>query len=104
MLIDIKNGIIHGTGKKLYTLIFIDQDDSEDTTVDLWLANSDRHLEKQAKEYYASDGDDGDGDGDDDESRDMFGNTLSERWDEDWGFLIIPNCIGKVPVEKKIKK
>jgi len=76
------------TGKKLFVVVTIDKDDSEDSTTELWRANDEDHLQDLVKEEYV---------GDDFEDED---NPFSEQFDEDWGFSILVTEIGKA-ISKK---
>jgi hypothetical protein len=72
---------VNGTGNKLYVLIMVNQDDSEDTTLELWRADSEDHLYDQvAEEFY--DGEDPD---------DFMGPNFEE---EIWGMLWLPKFLG----------
>jgi hypothetical protein len=72
---------VNGTGNKLYVLIMVNQDDSEDTTLQLWRADSEDHLYDQvAEEFY--DGEDPD---------DFMGPNFEE---EIWGMLWLPKFLG----------
>jgi hypothetical protein len=72
---------VNGTGNKLYALIMVNQDDSEDTTLELWRADSEDHLYDQvAEEFY--DGEDPD---------DFMGPNFEE---EIWGMLWLPKFLG----------
>ena len=76
------------TGKKLFVVVTMDKDDSEDSTTELWRANDEDHLQDLVKEEYV---------GDDFEDED---NPFSEQFDEDWGFSILVTEIGKA-ISKK---
>ncbi len=76
------------TGKKLFVVVTMDKDDSEDSTTELWRANDEDHLQDLIKEEYV---------GDDFEDED---NPFSEQFDEDWGFSILVTEIGKA-ISKK---
>jgi hypothetical protein len=80
------------TGKKLFVVVTIDQEDSEDSTTELWRANDEDHLQDLVKEEYV-----GDEFGDDEE---FFGQSPSDIFDEDWGFSILVTEIGKA-ISKK---
>jgi len=75
------------TGKKLFVVVTIDQEDSEDSTTELWRANDEDHLQDLVKEEYV---------GDD------FEGTPGEDslFDGDWGFSILVTEIGKA-ISKK---
>ena len=40
---------LHGTGTDVFALIMVDQDDSEDTQLQLWRADNEEHLYDQVK-------------------------------------------------------
>jgi hypothetical protein len=72
---------VNGTGNKLYAVIMVNQDDSEDTTLQLWRADSEDHLYDQvAEEFY---------DGED--PGDFMGPNFEE---EIWGMLWLPKFLG----------
>ena len=72
---------IKGIGSNLYALIQVDQDDAEDTIIQLWRADTEDHLYDQvAEEFY--DGEDPD---------DFMGPNFEE---EIWGMLWLPKFIG----------
>jgi hypothetical protein len=74
---------IKGIGSNLYALIQVDQDDAEDTTIQLWRADTEDHLYDQvAEEFY--DGEDPD---------DFMGPNFEE---EIWGMLWLPKFIGSI--------
>ena len=75
------------TGKKLFVVVTIDKDDSEDSSTQLWRAKSQDHLYDLVKEEYVGD------DFEDDEE--FFGQSPSDIFDEDWGFSILVTEIGK---------
>ena len=74
---------VQGTGNNLYALIKVDQDDAEDTTIELWRADSEDHLYDQVSEEFY-DGEDPD---------DFAGPNFDE---EIWGLLWLPQFIGTV--------
>jgi hypothetical protein len=43
---------VQGTGSNLYAVIMIGQDDSEDTTLQLWRADDEDHLYDQVSEEF----------------------------------------------------
>ena len=79
----IKADIVQGTGINLYVVIQIDEDDSEDTTIQLWKADNEDHLCDQLSEQFY-DGEDPD---------DFPGPNFEE---EIWGILWLPKLIGTV--------
>jgi hypothetical protein len=72
-------GYPHGAGKILWAIISVDEDDSEDSNVSLWRADSEEHLYDQVKTDWV---------GDDEEIADDF--------EEAWAYKIIPKRIGEV--------
>ena len=82
MKLELTAPIIGDKGKLLFSVIMIDKDDSEDTTVAFWRADS----EDQLKEMFIADQT-----SDADSSYDDF---LVNQIEEDWGFYILVNQIG----------
>ena len=74
---------VQGAGSNLYALIIVNQDDAEDTTIQLWRADSEDHLYDQVSEEFY--------DGEDPE--DFMGPNFDE---EIWGLLWLPKFIGTV--------
>ena len=72
---------VQGTGANLYSVIMVDQDDYEDTMMELWRADSEDHLYDQVAESFY--------DGEDPEE--FIGPDFEE---EIWGILWIPQFIG----------
>jgi hypothetical protein len=68
-------------GKALFTLTFIDEDDAEDTSVQLWRANDHDHLQELFIKDSTSD---------DDSPNDDY---IVSRIEEDWDFKILPKQI-----------
>ena len=79
----IKAGIVQGTGINLYVVIQVDEDDTEDTTIQLWKADNEDHLFDQLSDQFY-DGEDPD---------DFLGPNFEE---EIWGILCLPKLIGTV--------
>jgi hypothetical protein len=69
----------HGSGKFLWAIISVDEDDSEDSNVSLWRADSEEHLYDQVKADWV---------GDDEEIADDF--------EEAWAYKIIPKRLGEI--------
>lgn len=74
---------VQGIGNRLYAIIYVDQDDSEDTSMNLWRADDEDHLYDQLSENYY--------DGEDPE--DFMGPNFEE---EIWGLLYLPTYIGQI--------
>jgi hypothetical protein len=74
---------VQGTGNNLYGIIMVDQDDSEDTRIELWKADSEDHLYDQLAEIFY--------DGEDPE--DFMGPNFEE---EIWGLVWLPKYLGKI--------
>jgi hypothetical protein len=70
---------INGEGNLLYTVIFIDEDDHEDTNIELWKANDEDHLYEQVKEEVVQ------------SSEERMENTI---FDDSWGYTILHKFIG----------
>jgi len=69
----------HGTGKFLWAIISVDEDDAEDSNVSLWRADDEEHLYDQVKADWV---------GDDAEIADDF--------EESWNYRIIPKRLGEI--------
>lgn len=87
---------IHGEGGQLWGIIIIDEDDSEDSTLELWRANDEDHLYEQFKVSRMGYQEDDEDDDDDDEEM-----TLEYRLDQDWGFTLLPQFIGNIELSAK---
>jgi hypothetical protein len=74
---------VRGTGSNLYAMISVDLDDSEDTSIQLWKADSEDHLYDQVSEEFY-DGEDPD---------DFMGPNFEE---EIWGLVFLPKYIGQI--------
>jgi hypothetical protein len=74
---------VQGTGSNLYAVIMVDLDDSEDTSIQLWKADSEDHLYDQVSEEFY-DGEDPD---------DFMGPNFEE---EIWGLVYLPKYIGQI--------
>jgi hypothetical protein len=81
---------IHGKGSQLWALIFVDEDDAEDTNLELWRADDEEDLYQQYKSSWDEENED---DEDDEEESDDF---FMQRLDDDWGYKILPKLIGKI--------
>ena len=84
MLIDVNDSLIYrdksdAESKTLFVLVVVDQDDTEDTMTELWLARDEDHLYDIVK--------------DDRVGEDEF---LADKFDEDWGFNLLYKEVGKV--------
>ncbi len=80
---------IHGEGKLLFTVTRVDREDCEDTTTDLWLADDENHLEEELKmDFYNVESAE--------ELEEMEEDPFGPIWDDEYGFSIIPNLIGKI--------
>ena len=83
-LLDTPNG--DPKGKCLFIVTIIDTDDSEDTTSGIWQANDGDHLYDLVREYYVGE----------DEEEEFFGQSPSDRFEEDWGINILFNHIANI--------
>jgi hypothetical protein len=79
--VSIDSSEVRGTGNKLYALIQVDTDDSEDTTIELWRANNEDHFYEQVSEAFYN--------GEDPE--DFIGPNFDK---EIWGIILLPKFIG----------
>lgn len=81
---------VHGdeNGKKLFVVTVIDEDDAEDTTSAMWLANDEDHLYDLVKEEYVGEPDE-DGEYDEDD-------PIAASFDDDWGLTILYKEVGTV--------
>jgi hypothetical protein len=68
---------LNGTGTQVWGIIYIDSDDFEDTSLEMWLADSEEHLYDQVVEHHDID------------------EMLIESFKEDWGYKILPKRIGE---------
>ena len=68
---------IFGTGTQVWGIIYIDSDDCEDTSLEMWFADSEEHLYDQVVEHHDID------------------EMLIESFKEDWGYKILPREIGQ---------
>jgi hypothetical protein len=81
----IESATVMGSGNNLYTIVMVDRDDSEDTSIQLWRADDEDHLYDQALEDFQ---------GDTDES---FKESLAVDFENEiWGLLWLPKYIGSV--------
>jgi len=71
---------IQGSGSNLYIVTMVDLDDAEDTSFQLWRADSEDHLYDQAEEEFAE------------------GVEEMEKYFENevWGYYWIPKFIGTI--------
>jgi hypothetical protein len=67
---------LNGTGSKVWAVIWIDDEDFEDSNVEMWLADSEDHLYEQFIEFHEID------------------EIMMESFEEDWGYKILPNKVG----------
>jgi hypothetical protein len=70
----------HGEGKILWAVISVDEEDTEDSNVSLWRADSEEHLYDQVKRDWV---------GEDEEE-------LGDDFEEAWAYKIIPKRMGEV--------
>lgn len=83
--VQVDEQVIRGSGKNLYSLIMIDTDDSEDSTLQLWRADDEDHLYDQVLEDFQGDADDS-----------MKEALVFDFENELWGLLWLPKLIGKI--------
>jgi hypothetical protein len=81
---------LHGdeNGKKLFIVTVIDEDDAEDTSSSMWLANDEDRLFDLVKEEYVGEPDE-DGEYDEDD-------PVAKAFDNDWGLTILYKEVGTV--------
>jgi len=79
-------GNIHGT--KLFIIQIIDEDDTEDSSVELWRANDENDLHDQVKEFYVDEPDEDAEEGEEE--------PMSILFEDDWGFKILFKEIGTI--------
>lgn len=123
MKIVINDDKVLGKGSKLYGVTIIDDDDVEQTSLNLWRANDEDDLESQLKDYYIGDRSDYkdavDEDSDDDlpnedddfdevenwdfmedsdssDEKESGWEAINRQWDEDYGFKILTEELGKI--------
>lgn len=75
-------------GKKLFVLVTVDQEDTEDTTIELWRADSEDELYELVKEAYVGETEEEDGD-----TSNLTGRIIFD-FDSDWGFSILFTEVG----------
>lgn len=71
--------------KRLWILVVVDKEDSEDTQTFLWRADSEEELKESAKEYFV--GDDPD---------DPGYTAMCEKFEDDWGLVFLYTKIGSI--------
>ena len=69
-------------GAKLFVLVVVDKDDSEDTHVELWRADDEDDLRDVVKKAYSKSFDD----------QEIF----EAEFDEDWGVYLLPKELGTI--------
>ena len=73
---------IFGTGTQVWGIIYIDSDDCEDTSLEMWFADSEEHLYDQVVEHHDID------------------EMLIESFKEDWGYKILPRKMVNLFIKK----
>ena len=80
-------------GKKLFSVVRVDPDDSEDTTAELWRANNEDHLHDLVRvEYKNLLFGEYEEDEEDEEKDDEF----CVPFEEMWGYTILPTLLGTI--------
>lgn len=77
-------------GNLLFVVTEIDGDDHEDTKTQVWAAKDAEHLRKMVKEHYTGVSEDLLKEDDNEE------HPSANQFDDDWGFEILYNEIGKI--------
>jgi hypothetical protein len=75
-------------GKKLYAVVNVDREDSEDTTVQLWAANDEGDLFDLVKADYCGEAAD-----------DIHREAVELMFDDDWGICILTTELGIIKEE-----
>jgi hypothetical protein len=70
-------------GKKLYAVVNVDREDSEETTVQLWAANDEDDLFDLVKADYCGEA-----------ANDIHREEVELKFDEDWGICILATELG----------
>jgi len=83
-LINTSSNPIFGKGKKIYVVVDVDQADPEDTSTEIWLADSEEHLYEQVKSEFVGD-----------EPSDMENEALSRLFELEWGQSVLYKEIGE---------
>jgi hypothetical protein len=102
MKIQVKDSIVRGPadGKFLYAVVNIDEQDIEDSSIELWAANDEDHLKQLVKDDYVGDPDDGEIEKpktENDENFDESYTFLADNFEnEDWGYVIQFELIGEI--------
>lgn len=87
--VSIEEKLIKGEGKLLFTVTFVDVEDSEDTTTQLWRADSEEELEDELKlDFYGVETQE--------EAEEFEENLMGPLWDDEYGITILVNQIGKI--------
>lgn len=77
------NGYKVNSKSKLFGLIIVDKDDSEDTSLELWVVDNEEQLRKAKLAEYAGDGED---------SEEL--SYMEQEFDNDWGIYLLPKDLG----------
>jgi hypothetical protein len=83
---------VNGEGKKLYTVILIDTDDHEDSSIQMWKANDEDDLYNQILEDYLGYS----LDNAEEVENNMMHYQVVSNFEEDWGFEILFKEIGEL--------
>jgi hypothetical protein len=85
MNVEINKEKLFGEGDILYTVVYIDKEDSEDSITEMWLANNEDDLSDQVQDSYI-----GLDDGDEPDP------MAIQEFEDKWGFEINYTEVGKV--------
>ena len=88
MKVEIDDKLVNGdvNAKTLFAVVVVDDEDTEDSRVELWRANDEDHLCSLVKATYVEEPDE-----DDDEP-----DPIEQLFDDDWGIKILPEKIGTI--------
>lgn len=86
--VKIPKDTVHGAGSKLFAVVSVDMEDSEDTLTELWLAEDEDDLFEQVKRETV------DPDGEDENYEEN--SEIAYSFDEEWGNSMLFTEIGTV--------
>lgn len=71
-------------GRFLFSVVTVDQSDTEDSITTIWRANNEYELSDLVKKEYCGD------------EEDAFYEEIGQQFDDDWGFNILPTKLAKI--------
>jgi hypothetical protein len=90
MDINFKDDLIEGEGNKLYSVVIVDNDDEEDTSVLFFRANDEDHLFDEVKLFFIG------YDNVEEAKDDPMWEAISNDFENDWGHSILVKELGEV--------